>query len=456
MLKRFMNWLLHRVQSLLGIRKGRRSGSSRASEASSTLRDRINHLSQQTKQSDLIDSTIPVAARDSLSLFTEPLAEPADDPSSPVKDPTEPVAAAEKNVGRPIDSAATALSDAISVKPTFPTEVSKLMGSPSSDAASNAANNESASKSASESVSHSISANPSLRTLKKIPDDQLPAIHDLLPAVEASPDELAPRPSEVFTAASDQAELTPFLEPADSSLLAFKQSASEQAVLFSFDIVESQEPAAESPSATNSVSELLKPELKISKDVSDESNSGYTGELPVPPARMLTQNEMLSKLPKATILTDLDLAQEAIDSKSSESGVETDSEPLESLIAQPAYALQPIEDLREPTASTETLPYPWLLPSPEAALKVESETSQLVKTANEERPVKNGVVKLLFTLKEGNFHGYVAPDDGTKDILFHQKYINADIFSQLERGVKVTVSVKYVEGKAYATHVELL
>ena len=69
---------------------------------------------------------------------------------------------------------------------------------------------------------------------------------------------------------------------------------------------------------------------------------------------------------------------------------------------------------------------------------------------------KNGVVKLLFTLNPGNFHGYIVPDDGTQDILFHQKYINADVFDVLERGAKVVVSVKHIEGKAYATRVDLL
>ena len=464
MLKRFMSWLLNRVQSLLGVMSGRRSSSSaRASESSSNLRDRINQLSQQTRQADSPDSAIPVAARDSLILSAEPLAEPADDPSSPIEDPTEPTeptAAAEKNVGKPIDFdanthrhldvSATALSDAVSVKPTFPTEVSELMGSPSSNDTSNA------NKSAGESVSQSTSANPSFRTLKKISDDQLPAIHDLLPAVETSPDELASPSSKSFIS-SDQTESAPRLESADNSLL-----ASEQAILFSFDIIESEEPAAESPlsveqpcSATDLVGESSDAELEIFKDANGGSNRS-PGELPIPPARKPTQNGVLSELPKATILTDADLEPEAIHAKSSQSEAETGSEPLENLTTQSAEVSQPTEELSKLTANVETLPYPWLLPAPEAAPKIESEAHQSVEAANEERPVKNGVVKLLFTLKEGNFHGYVAPNDGTKDILFHEKYINADIFSHLERGIEVAVSVKYIEGKPYATRVELL
>ncbi|MEO0645913.1 MAG: cold shock domain-containing protein, partial [Cyanobacteria bacterium J06650_10] len=69
---------------------------------------------------------------------------------------------------------------------------------------------------------------------------------------------------------------------------------------------------------------------------------------------------------------------------------------------------------------------------------------------------KSGTVKLLFKLKPGNFHGYIAPEDGSKDILFHQKYINAEVFEDLERGQRVIVTAKQLEGKVYATHVDLL
>ena len=447
MLKRFMNWLLKRVQSLLGAKSGRRSSSSRAAEASSTLRDRINHLSQQTRQVDPnrqidpLDSAIPFAERAPLMVSTEPLPEPADEPSNSAEDRVEPIAAAEKKIGkltdfdanthRHLDVAATALSDDISVKPAFPTEISELIGSPSSDDTSTA--NESANGNASES----ISANLPLRSLKKVSDDQLPAIHDLLPAIEPSADELV------------------------SSPFAHSSLASKQAVLFSFDIVESEEPIAESPffveqsssvvssdtsSNAYSESEPSDTESEISEAISEAIKDRCATKRLVPSAQILTDDEVPSNLPETISV------------------------------------LQPAEELAEPTANAEALPYPWLLTAPESESYIESEaqevsfesakaalsdsafagTSQALSSdsqlaeAAEERSVKNGVVKLLFTLKEGNFHGYVAPDDGTKDILFHQKYINADIFSQLERGAKVAASVKYVEGKAYATHVKLL
>lgn len=431
MLKRFMNWLLKRVQSLLGVKSGRRSSSSHASEASSNLRDRINHLSQQARQVDPnrqidpLDSAIPFAERAPLMVSAEPLPEPTDEPSNAAEDMAEPIAAAEKKIGklidfdanthRPLDVDATALSDDISVKPAFPTAVSELIGSPSNDDTANA------------------SASLLLRSLKKISDDQLPAIYDLLPAIEPSADE-------------------------HSSL------ASEQAVLFSFEIieskVESKEPAAELPLLVEQSSSVVP---------SDASSDAYLGSEPsdteseisnaikdrcitklvVPSAQILTEDEVPSELPETTSV------------------------------------LQPVEELAEPTANAEVLPYPRLLAAPEPESQIESEAqkvsfesakaassdsnftladtsqslssdSQLAETADEDSPVKNGVVKLLFTLKEGNFHGYVAPDDGTKDILFHQKYVKTGIFFRLERGSRVAVSVKHVEGKAYATHIELL
>jgi len=121
------------------------------------------------------------------------------------------------------------------------------------------------------------------------------------------------------------------------------------------------------------------------------------------------------------------------------------------------------------------LPYPWALPDPQVPTTAQTSLDESVQPskkgnepnddANEEGAqaeintevnTKDGIVKLLFTLKQGNFHGYIAPDDGTKDILFHEKYINADVFSQLERGTRVTAAIKHVEGKAYATRVEVL
>lgn len=69
---------------------------------------------------------------------------------------------------------------------------------------------------------------------------------------------------------------------------------------------------------------------------------------------------------------------------------------------------------------------------------------------------KQGIIKLLFKLKKNNHHGYIAPEDGSKDIIFHKKFIGNDVFSQLERGMKVEVTAHITEGKAYADVVRIL
>ncbi|MEM7064930.1 MAG: cold shock domain-containing protein [Cyanobacteria bacterium P01_B01_bin.77] len=69
---------------------------------------------------------------------------------------------------------------------------------------------------------------------------------------------------------------------------------------------------------------------------------------------------------------------------------------------------------------------------------------------------KQGVVKLLFKLKQNNHHGYIAPNDGSKDIIFHQKYVGHEIFRQLERGMEVEVTAHVTAGKAYADHIQIL
>ena len=69
---------------------------------------------------------------------------------------------------------------------------------------------------------------------------------------------------------------------------------------------------------------------------------------------------------------------------------------------------------------------------------------------------KQGIVKLLFKLKKNNHHGYIAPEDGSKDIIFHKKFIGDDVFSQLERGMKVEVTAHITEGKAYADQIRIL
>ncbi|MEM6255343.1 MAG: cold shock domain-containing protein [Cyanobacteria bacterium P01_D01_bin.156] len=100
--------------------------------------------------------------------------------------------------------------------------------------------------------------------------------------------------------------------------------------------------------------------------------------------------------------------------------------------------------------STNNTPVKPITKQPE--LKLE-EPTQVLDTRT---ITKKGVVKLLFKLKKNNHHGYITPNDGSKDIIFHQKYVGTDVFSQLERGMEVEVEAKIVEGKAYAERICIL
>lgn len=69
---------------------------------------------------------------------------------------------------------------------------------------------------------------------------------------------------------------------------------------------------------------------------------------------------------------------------------------------------------------------------------------------------KVGEVKLLFKIKKGNYHGYITPDDGSCDIIFHQKYVGVDVVTKLERGMQVEVMTRQIAGKAYAEQLRIL
>ncbi|EKV02722.1 DNA-binding protein with cold shock-like domain [Leptolyngbya sp. PCC 7375] len=92
------------------------------------------------------------------------------------------------------------------------------------------------------------------------------------------------------------------------------------------------------------------------------------------------------------------------------------------------------------------------LPQPEKATPKYTSTP----TADPRAITKTGIIKLLFKLKKNNHHGYIAPHDGSSDIIFHQKYIGNEVFCQLERGMDVEVTAHITEGKAYADHIRIL
>lgn len=399
MLKRFMNWLLHRLQNLLGKKRGNSSAPNQSRQSYDRQGSQQGNRPVATSRPtvSVIDPVPePTAPPTPETLPTQTVErspfEPAQLSDAPEEDPavTEgPFESDTPDKHRRVDIAPSAIPDIKTVSPTFPTEVSELMGSPSnSDDAS---------------ATEATNAELPVRSLKKIPTSQLPGIHDLLPAVEPSTSEDA-LPSDVLAPSSEPEQAA---EP-------------EQATLFSFDIIERE------PVDTDERGDEL-----LAEEPSDEDST----------ADILGSDSDLESPEEAVLPAQISIEMEA--------AIETDAAPVDARI--------------------ETLPYPWSLPvtgdsSPEAnktaAPTEQSEvaqdpTSDLIESISEDRLTKNGVVKLLFTLKEGNFHGYIAPDDGTKDILFHQKYINADVFPLLERGVRVTAAIKYIEGKAYATRVDL-
>ncbi|MEA5464476.1 cold shock domain-containing protein [Leptothoe sp. PORK10 BA2] len=108
-----------------------------------------------------------------------------------------------------------------------------------------------------------------------------------------------------------------------------------------------------------------------------------------------------------------------------------------------------------PPPSSDLFPSPW-----EDQLVVTGSLqplkTPLVDSTSPQSITKQGIVKLLFKLKKSNSHGYIAPHDGSKDILFHQKYINDEVFCQLALGVEVEVTAHITEGKAYADHIRIL
>lgn len=416
MLKRFMTWLLRRLQGLMGALNTKRGTSQQPTQ---DYREDTARTSQRSDRPQTATSRSTVPLVDHLS--QKPSAKPDNAPANSLSD----ASISESDTHRRLDAAASAPPSTETVMPSFPNNVSELLSSPQADVRS-------------PKPEENITPATSVRSLKKVPDSQLPGIHDLLPAVESAnlnepeaPESADPVISKMPDSAEEELTAIESDPAAISDSTVEQPSALDQAVLFSFDITEQ--------SADIRGDELLAEEPRGDEATSDKS-----------------VGEELASLNT------------------------TDDEPVTAADSTGEISIEvpSVDDSAENLlgAKAETLPYPWALPVPEveqkntqgtqplqvdqfnqsAAVKPEPVVESASAIAQHNRPVKNGVVKLLFTLKEGNFHGYIAPDDGSKDILFHQKYINADIFAHLERGVPVTVSIKYIEGKAYATRVDLL
>ncbi len=421
MLKRFMAWLLHRLQSVLGALAGRRSNS--PTSESTQIGEKIASRLQSSRQDP--DGDAPIAVRTKSAQLGTVLLDRSTSTlrSNNYSAPESPddLGADEFDTHQRLDAAPASLSGDTLAAPGFPTDVSEL-----------------------------ISSRPSQRpVLKNDEPDSLPApnieppieavdlpdIHDLLPAIESDEAEDISFDAQPVVDETAIASAKPVPETVDIAKSAIEPNApivesaqrvfvDDQATLFSFDIVEA--------------------------DTSVEASL-----LEIPSVEIPSVEIPQAQTPSSDALTAHKASEEA-DIQAGEAAEPLAVEPsVEALAASPETIVEPVETEPVVTESEEIeeLPptpvqNPWLMAVPSAQKNTEEVPTELL--------TKNGVVKLLFKLKQGNFHGYITPEDGSKDILFHQKYINADIFDELDRGTPVVVTVKYLEGKAYATQVDLL
>ncbi len=408
MLKRFMTWLLRRLQGLMSALNGKRTDSRSANQdfrndsdqasdrttgqvaGNRESGDRMGEASSSANKTQSIDTsrpTVSVVEHLPNKLPTEPSADPIKDlPDAGLTEP---------DTHRRLDAAAAAPPTIETVTPSFPTNVSELLSSPTQP-------DESFSQGEiplAPDAEDIMTPETSVRGWKKVADDnQLPGIHDVLPAVE-------PTISDEPVKAQPKPKLLAEPEELEPSPVPSQPPATEQAVLFSFDITErAADGQGDEPLAEESSDENLTARSTKDAPTSKVETLPYPWSLLVPEAKQQTTEDI----------------------------------PLQT-VAQPDEVADVESKTIEATELTKAIA-----------------PNDQPNDQSDDRPVKNGIVKLLFTLKEGNYHGYIAPDDGSKDILFHQKYINADVFAHLERGISVSASVKYLEGKAYATRVDLL
>lgn len=310
------------------------------------------------------------------------------------------------------------------------------------------------------------------------------------------------------------------IDPLDySSYVERDEEVVEQAILFSFDIYESETatvaaisepigkelvdeelPSEEPPVEGQLIEEALSEKLlsgeafsreALSEEVPSEelpnedlaSDELTSEELAIEQAEELPSKQVVDKLVDEQAIDKQVVDQQAVEGSSQEPllisdrasdvlghtlDAEADSEsvvlpevcepePVNPWVAAIAKKTQESAQVisTPETGSVETGPIRAEIETAAEPVKVEPVEPELAEPEPAETETKSGIVKLLFTIKPGNYHGYIAPSDGSKDILFHQKYINADIFERIERGTRVVATMKLMKGKAYATHIEL-
>ncbi len=389
MLKRFMNWLLHRLQKAFGGLSGQR-GRSRSSQFPQTP-PATNSLAQRTADA--------IAAQNAEAAKADAIIPPLDhaEPSIPTPD---------LDPYRKLNAAGAALSIEEPAAPSSFAEVSVLLSTSSTQDA-----NQTFERSPAENQSR-LDDDSSLPDPDHLLNDHLPKIHDLLPAIETSP--IVDPEAAIELLDDPSAEIS--TEEISTEEISTETDQTVVAEAKPFELGRESQPQAES----------VAPILSSSK-LPTESPIESSSESPIEQA-VLFSFDIIESQPQPRQLEEVALDPAPLVADSAlQISLDIEAE-VESVVTNDRFEHDPVE-LDQPSDS---------------ALVTDSAL------------VKNGVVKLLFTLKSGNFHGYIEPDDGSKDILFHEKYINAEIFEHLDRGTRVVASIKYMEGKAYATKVHLL
>ncbi len=425
MLRRFMNWLLHQLQKVLGVPNGRRSNS-RPSTFDQSASD-----AAATQKADpaIADTSSSTPANISFSI-------PSASPSAQQAPVSQTLGSQTDAIQKANETTDTHLRlDAASF--TVP-------GSPSELSDAEVGQND------------PQSLNESIADIQ--PASQLPSIHDLLPAVEQEIKANSAYLDEEAAAARDSAvfDSVPLvLENNDPDEIA----EPEQALLFSFDIIESTSREADS----------VLEDIAEAEDIA-AGNTAESGQLAFSPPESAPEETLLEiaqpPQPKINLAPDAPLQPlDALESKADLPYPWSMATPRKAAISEDKPLLQSEGEKQTnlqaeadgATTEPETVPSASNLglAEPVSTEPVSAQPASVQPSQQKSHPVKNGVVKLLFTMKEGNFHGYIEPEDGSSDILFHQKYVNEDIFDSLERGIEVVVSVEYKEGKAYATRIEL-
>ena len=406
MLKKFMTWLLHTLQKVLRSLTGKRSGP-RVSESTQLGSEIASRL--QSSQSNSDDAPIAVRVRSGVPESSAPVQSTAplrQKGSSVLKDTVDPIADAPDTHQR-LDAAPASLPGGTHAAPSIPTDVSELISSHDSQP--------SALKDDPHDNLSVPAASPSADT------KQLPEIHDLLPAVEpdthisAGDEDIEPVPDEATPSveqSSDAVDTSSLIEESSPIEPAQRVSVSEQATLFSFEIVETSDlvesdsvesdfskttnrvaneavnpTLQEVSSSEDTIGEQVIPEGQTDIDTSVEdtqSDVDQSSQVDIPIVQSLIPDTLLDDLSEQKIDKQVGIDHEQIDAKSSDS--QTATQQPNNVEASSAVEESLTKAVNHDTAS-DNVQNPWLTAVPARHREKREEQSQ-------ETVTKTGTVKL--------------------------------------------------------------